>query len=46
MIDYWQEILAFGILSGAVFFLVRKFIAKPLASNSKSGCGDDDCGCH
>jgi len=37
-----QEIIAFGLLGVAVFFLYKKFFAK---KKNKKNCGDNDCGC-
>lgn len=39
-----QEIIAYGLLLVALYFLVRKFIWKP-KSKSGSNC-DSDCNCH
>ncbi|WP_395075058.1 FeoB-associated Cys-rich membrane protein [Flavobacterium sp.] len=38
-----QEIIAFLILSAAVYFLYYKFFG---AKKSKKNCGSNDCGCH
>ncbi len=39
-----QEIIAFGLLAVAVFFLAKKFFFKK-KNNKKSGGCDTDCGC-
>ncbi|RZJ73214.1 FeoB-associated Cys-rich membrane protein [Flavobacterium sp.] len=37
-----QQIIAFGILFVAVYFLARKFFFK---KKKKDGCGGSDCKC-
>ena len=46
--EHWQSILAYLILGGALFYLMRKFIWDPFAGKKKKKgrCGEEDCGCH
>ncbi|MDG1571282.1 FeoB-associated Cys-rich membrane protein [Robiginitalea sp. M366] len=41
--EFWQHLLAYLILAGAVFYLIRKFLWKPRKSK---GCDAGDCNCH